>query len=88
VVASETVTLHRRKGTALKTVHCLKEQYRMHECICKVVSTQFYADVLRTPPQIRDDRASVEKQPSSPSPLYYHKPSMSIHEDEIGPCFH
>jgi hypothetical protein len=78
VVASETVTSHRRKGTALKTVHCQKEQYQMHERICKVVSTQFYADVLRTPPQIRDDRAGVEKQPCSTSPLYHHKPSMSL----------
>jgi hypothetical protein len=50
----------------------------MHERMCKVVSTQFYADALRTPPQIRDDRASVEKQPWSPSPLYHHKPSMSL----------
>jgi len=47
-------------------VHCLKEQYRMHENICNVVSKCFDNNLLRTPTFVSKDRASIGKQPFSP----------------------
>lgn len=46
------------------SAHCLVEQYRMHQKICRLVSYQFYPDnMLQTPESVRDDRQRKEKNP-------------------------
>ena len=46
-------------------VHRLCEQYRMHDSICKSVSSLFYENSLRTPPEVARSRAAAEGCPLS-----------------------
>jgi len=63
-------SLLERCVAASGTVHCLEEQYRMPESICKIVSKLFYDGLLRTPPQVSIERRHVEKHPSLPPLLF------------------
>jgi superfamily I DNA and/or RNA helicase len=59
-------------------VHRLVEQYRMHDAICRVVSTRFYNSMLQTPASVRADRQRKVGLSFSTSSLCLASSSVSV----------
>jgi len=55
--------LERCVATSSGSVHCLVQQYRMHQSICQLDSYLFYNSMLQTPLVVCEDRQRKENRP-------------------------